>query len=201
MRPSPRPQRPAVLTAALTPALAVALPLALAAGPAQAAGSGISVSTSGSTVSVTTTTCSHTSSSGSWGTAALLTSSQTSAKQGRQVALSGTVNLQSAAWQSVSPGTYTVIVDCSNGARAGSQSVIVSGTTTPTTSSTSAASSSTSSSASSATKAPSRGVLGGLGGSVKDYGPVTLGVGSALVGTGVIGAAWFLRRRAKPHRL
>lgn len=181
--PLPRP-------AALTAVLAVALPLALTAGPARAAGPGISVSTSGSTVSVNTTVCSRTSASGSWGTASLLTSSQTSAKQGRQVALSGTVNLQSAAWQSVSPGTYTVIVDCSTGARAGSQTVIVSASSSPTTSSTRAA-----------TASPSRGVLGGLGGSVKDYGPVTLGVGSALVGTGVIGAAWFLRRRAKPYRL
>jgi hypothetical protein len=199
----PRPAVPPVLAAGLTAALAVALPLAAAAAPARAAAAGISVSTSGSTVSVSTTTCSHTSASGSWGTASLLTSSQTSARQGRQVALSGTANLQSAAWQSVTPGTYTVIVECSNGTGAGTQSVIVSGSGTPTTSSTSAATANPNANPNStvATGAPSRGVLGGLGGSVKDYGPVTLGVGSALVGTGVIAAAWFLRRRAKPHRL
>ncbi|MFJ6737745.1 hypothetical protein ACIQOU_02365 [Streptomyces sp. NPDC091279] len=177
--------------AALTAALALALPLALTAGTARAAGAGISVSTNGSTVSVTTTVCSGTSSNGSWGTAALLTSSQTSARQGRQVALVGTAALQSAAWQSVSPGTYTVLVDCANGSRAGSQTVIVSAATSPSISATTRAT---------ATTTPTRGVLGGLGGTVQDYGPLTLGAGSALVGTGVIGAAWFLRRRTKPHR-
>ncbi len=40
-----------------------------------------------------------------------------------------------------------------------------------------------------------------LGGSTKDYGPLTLGVGGGLVGAGVIATAWFLRRRAKPYRL
>lgn len=41
---------------------------------------------------------------------------------------------------------------------------------------------------------PSRGVAGGLGGAVSDYGPVTLGIGSGLVGSAVIATAWFLRR-------
>ncbi|MGW3292116.1 hypothetical protein ACWDR3_46640 [Streptomyces sp. NPDC001002] len=173
-----------------TAAAAVALPLALAAGPAAALGSGISVSTSGSTVSVTTTTCSQTSSSGSWGTASLLNSSQANFAQGRQVALSGTTGLQSAAWQTVNPGTYTVVVICSGGARstAGTQSVIVSAASTPTISAT-------------ATASPSRGVMGGIGGAVKDYGPLTLAAGTALVGAGVIATAWVLRRRAKPYRL
>lgn len=174
-----------LLRAGVTAAAATALPLALAVTPAVA--QGISVSTSGSTVSVTTSACSRTSSSGSWGTASLLNSSQSSFTQGRQVSLSGTTSLQSAAWSSVSPGTYTVIVMCSfNNSTAGTQSVIVAAPSTPTIS---------------ATASPSRGVMGGLGGAVKDYGPLTLGVGGGLVGAGVIATGWYLRRRSRPHRL
>jgi hypothetical protein len=181
---------PSLLRPALT--AAAALPLALAATPATAQGSGISVSTSGSTVSVTTTQCARTSSSGSWGTASLLNGSQANFAQGRQVSLSGTTALQSAAWSSVGPGTYTVIVMCSSdSSTAGKQSVVVSPTTKPSGPTISAT----------AKPSPSRGVAGGLGGAVKDYGPVTLGVGSALVGTGVIATAWYLRKRAKPNRL
>jgi len=162
---------------------AAALPLALTA-PAAGAATGISVSTTGTTVSVTTSAC--TLINGSWGTGSLLNSSQTNFVQGRQVALSGTTVSQSAAWQNVSPGTYTVIVMCSNNNTAGTQSVIVSAVSTPTIS---------------ATSSPSRGVMGGLGGATKDYGTLTLAGGGALVGAGVIAAAWFLRRRAKPYRL
>jgi hypothetical protein len=173
-----------LLRAGVTAAAATVLPLALAVTPAAA--QGISVSTSGSTVSVTTTACSRTSSSGSWGTASLLNSSQSSFAQGRQVSLSGTTSLQSAAWSSVSPGTYTVIVMCSfNNSTAGTQSVIVAAPSTPTIS---------------ATSSPSRGVMGGLGGAAQDYGPLTLGVGGGLVGAGVIATGWFLRRRSRPHR-
>lgn len=129
-----------LLRSGLTVAAVAALPLALTAGPA-AAGPGISVSTSGSTVSVTTTTCSRTATTGGWGTASLLTSSQANFSQGRQVALSGTTSLQSAAWSSVSPGTYTVIVRCAfNNSTAGTQSIIVSGAATPTISATATAS-------------------------------------------------------------
>ncbi|MFI6206293.1 hypothetical protein ACIBAI_07805 [Streptomyces sp. NPDC051041] len=173
------------LRTALTAAAAAALPLALAAGPAAAA-TGISVSTTGSTVSVTTSACTQI--NGSWGTASLLNSGQANFAQGRQAALSGTSAAQSAAWSNVSPGTYTVIVMCSNGNTAGTQTVIVS-TATPTARPTV-----------SATASPSRGVMGGTGGSVEDYGTVTLVAGGALVGTGVIAAAWFLRRRSKPYR-
>ncbi|MFF4040150.1 MULTISPECIES: hypothetical protein [unclassified Streptomyces] len=173
-----------LLRSGLTLAAAAALPTALA-GPS-AAVSGISVSTTGSTVSVVTSACVQ--NNGSWGTASLLSSGQANFAQGRQVALSGTTISQSAAWSNVSPGTYTVVVVCSNGVTAGSQSVIVSAATTPTTSSTRAAS-------------PSRGVMGGLGGAARDYGPLTLGVGVALVTSGVVGTAWFLRRRSKPYRL
>lgn len=168
-------------------AAAAALPLALTAGPAAAA-SGISVSTSGSTVSVTTTACSRTATNGGWGTASLLNSSQANFAQGRQVALSGTTSLQSAAWSNVSAGTYTVIVMCAyDNSTAGTQSVIVSGTAaTPTIS---------------ATASPSRGVVGGLGGSTKDYGTLTMAAGGGLVTVGALATAWFLRRRARPHRL
>ncbi|MFI5973338.1 hypothetical protein [Streptomyces sp. NPDC051452] len=175
-----------IIRAGLTLAAAAALPAVLA-GPTAAA-PGISVSTTGSSVSVVTSAC--TLINGSWGTAALLTSAQANFSQGRQVALTGTSVSQSAAWSGVNPGTYTVAVVCSSGNTAGSQSVIVSAvsaTTRPTISATH-------------TAAPSRGVKGGLGGAVRDYGPVTLGVGAALVGAGVVATGWALRRRAKPYR-
>ncbi|MBL1084551.1 hypothetical protein JK359_21710 [Streptomyces actinomycinicus] len=174
-----------LLRSGLTLAAAATLPAVLA-GPSAAA-SGISVSTTGSTVSVVTSACTQI--NGSWGTAALLTSSQASFAQGRQVSLSGTSVSQSAAWSSVSPGTYTVVVVCSSGSTAGSQSVIVSAASAkPTISATSKA-------------APSRGVMGGLGGAARDYGALTLGVGAALVGAGVVATGWVLRRRSKPYRL
>ncbi|MFJ9865769.1 hypothetical protein [Streptomyces sp. NPDC101165] len=179
-----------LLRSGLTLAAAAALPTALA-GPS-AAVSGISVSTTGSTVSVVTSACVQ--NNGSWGTASLLSSGQANFAQGRQVALSGTTISQSAAWSGVSPGTYTVVVVCSNGVTAGSQSVIVSAATTPTTSSTRAA-------PPAPPAPPARGVMGGLGGAARDYGPLTLGVGVALVTSGVVGTAWFLRRRSKPYRL
>ncbi|MFF4833879.1 hypothetical protein [Streptomyces sp. NPDC001315] len=182
-----------LLRAGLTGTAAAAIPLALAPGPAVAQGPGISVSTAGSTVSVVTGAC--TQMNGSWGTASLLNSSQGSFAQGRQVALSGTTVSQSAAWSNVVPGTYTVIVMCSNGGTAGTQSVIVSAPTAPT------APASRSAPTISATSSPSRGVLGGFGGAVRDYGTLTMAVGGALVGGGVIATAWFLRRRSKPNRL
>ncbi|MFF8730913.1 hypothetical protein ACF073_31190 [Streptomyces sp. NPDC015171] len=174
-----------LLRSGLTLAAAAAVPAALA-GPS-AAVSGISVSTTGSTVSVVTSACTQINSS--WGTAALLANGQSSFSQGRQVTLSGTTVSQSAAWSGVSPGTYTVVVVCSSGTTAGSQSVIVSGAASrPTISATSS-------------PAPSRGVMGGLGGAARDYGPLTLGVGAALVGAGVVATGWVLRRRSKPYRL
>ncbi|AMW08648.1 hypothetical protein A4E84_03460 [Streptomyces qaidamensis] len=173
-----------VLRSGLTVAVAAALPLALAS--AAAAGPGISVSTTGSTVSVTTSSCTQI--TGSWGTASLLTSSQGSFAQGRQVTLSGTSTSQSAAWSSVTPGTYTVIVICSDGTTAGTQSVVVSTAPSPSRSVTPSAS-------------PSRGVMGGVGGSSTDYGTVTLVAGGTLVGSGLLGTALYLRRRNKPHRL
>ncbi|MFF5533829.1 hypothetical protein ACFY71_15280 [Streptomyces cinerochromogenes] len=176
-----------LLRSGLTLAAAAALPAALA-GPS-AAVSGISVSTTGSTVSVVTSACTQI--NGSWGTAALLTSRQANFAQGRQVALSGTSVSQSAAWSSVSPGTYTVVVVCSSGSTAGSQSVVVSAPASPARPTISSTSS----------PAPSRGVMGGLGGAARDYGPLTLGVGGALVGAGIVATAWVLRRRSKPYRL
>ncbi|WP_043666330.1 hypothetical protein [Streptomyces xylophagus] len=173
-----------LLRSGLTVTAAVALPLALTAGTAGAA-SGISVSTTGTTVSVTTSACSQNRTTGVWGTGSLLTSSQGSFAEGRKATLAGTTVSQSTAWTNVTPGTYTVIVMCQNvSTPAGTQSVIVSSTTTPT-----------------VTASPSRGVMGGLGGATKDYGPLTLAAGGGLVGVGVIATAWFLRRRAKPYRL
>ncbi|MFF4359906.1 hypothetical protein [Streptomyces sp. NPDC001604] len=182
-----------VVRSALTAAAAAALPLALAAVPAAAQGSGISVSTSGSTVSVTTSACSSRGTNGAFGTASLLSSSQPT----RQTPLTGTAALQSAAWSNVSPGTYTVTVVCANDGTAGTQTVVVSSSTpTPKPTTTPAATISATTRPS-----PSLGVRGGLGGAVQDYGPLTVGVGAALVGTGVIATGWYLRRRARPHRL
>ncbi|MFE9674173.1 hypothetical protein ACFYO5_08630 [Streptomyces sp. NPDC006259] len=175
---------PLLARCGLTLAATAALPLAVTAQPAAARASGISVSTSGSTVSVVTSACAQI--NGSWGTAALLDSSQANFAQGRQVALSGTSVSQSAAWSNVSRGTHTVVVVCSSGSTAGTQSVIVSPATTPTIS---------------ATASPSRGVMGGMGGATHDYGTVTLVAGGTLVATGVVATAWFLRRRTKPYRL
>ncbi len=173
-----------LLRSGLTVTAAAALPLALTAGTAGAA-SGISVSTTGTTVSVTTSACSQNRTTGVWGTGSLLTSSQGSFAEGRKATLAGTTVSQSTAWTNVTPGTYTVIVMCQNvSTPAGTQSVIVSSSTTPT-----------------AAASPSRGVMGGLGGATKDYGPLTLAAGGGLVGVGVIATAWFLRRRAKPYRL
>ncbi|MFF4710501.1 hypothetical protein ACFY2V_03710 [Streptomyces eurythermus] len=189
-------------------AAAAVLPAALA-GPT-AAVSGISVSTIGSTVSVVTSACTQV--NGSWGTAALLTSRQAAFSQGRQVALSGTSVSQSAAWTGVSPGTYTVVVLCSSGTTAGSQSVIVSGAavparptavpTKPAPVPTKPAPVPTRPTISATTgPAPSRGVMGGLGGAARDYGTLTLGAGAALVGAGVVATGWVLRRRSRPYRL
>ena len=175
-------------------AAAAALPLALAAVPAAAQGTGISVSTSGSTVSVTTSVCFPRGSNGTFGTATLLSSSQPA----RQMPLSGTNALQSAAWSNVSPGTYTVTVMCANGTNAGSQSVVVSSSSSPTAKPTTTP---TATISATTRPSPSLGVRGGVGGAVQDYGPLTLGVGAALVGTGVIATGWYLRRRARPNRL
>lgn len=164
-------------------AAAAALALGLAAGPA-AAGAGIAVKAIGSTVSVTTSACTLV--DGGWGTASLLAGGQTSFAQGRRIALAGTTISQSAAWQSVPAGTYTVIVVCANNITAGTQSVVVSAASAPT---------------ARATTAPSRGVMGGLGGAARDYGPLTLAVGGGLVGVALIATGWVLRHRSRPYRL
>ncbi|MFF3577083.1 hypothetical protein [Streptomyces mirabilis] len=184
------------LRSGLTVAAVAALPLTLTAPSAAAFGSGISVSTSGSSVSVTTNSCP--SNGSSFGGASLLANGQVNFSQGRQMPLSGTSATQSAVWSNVSAGTYTVIVVCQDGTTAGTQSVIVTTsavpkvTKTPKTSSTSLPP---------LPSSPPRAVLGGLGGSTKDYRTATLVGGGALVGSGVVATAWYLRRRAKPHRL
>ncbi|MGW0821683.1 hypothetical protein [Streptomyces sp. NPDC002845] len=174
-----------LLRAGPTVAAAAALPLALAAPSVSAQGSGISVSTTGSSVSVTTSACPTATADGSFGRASLLSSGQANFAQGRQATLTGTSATQSAAWANVSPGTYTVIVICgSNQQTAGTQSIVVSATPTI-----------------SATASPSLGVIGGVGGAAKEYGTLTLVGGGALVAVGAGATVWFLRRRAKPHRL
>ncbi|MEU6803631.1 hypothetical protein [Streptomyces neyagawaensis] len=162
---------------------AAALPFALAT-PSAAVPTGISVSTTGSSVTVTTSDCPN-STNGAFGTASLLASGQANFSQGRQATLVGTSTSQSASWTNVTPGTYTVIVVCRDGTTAGTQSVIVTAAT-PTIS---------------ATASPSRGVMGGMGGASEEYGAVTLVGGGALVAAGTVAAVWYLRRRAKPHRL
>jgi hypothetical protein len=160
----------------LTVAAAAALPLAFGAQAAHAGGpsGGITVSTSGSTVTARTSACAT-----GGGNASLMAPGQANFAQGRQQALVG----GAATWQSVSSGTYTVAVVCSDGTTAGTQSVTV--RSSPTTSSTSS---------------PLGGVRGGLGGAVEDYGPLTLAAGGTLVAAGLLGGAWYLRRRGAGQR-
>ncbi|MFI1287546.1 hypothetical protein ACH4VM_03420 [Streptomyces sp. NPDC020792] len=204
-------QPPSLSPSAAVAATAAVLALGLAAGPADAAGTGISVSANGSTVSVTTSVCSQV--NGRWGTASLLTAGQTNFTQGRQVALTGMTGGQSAAWQSVSPGTYTVAVVCANNIMAGTQSIVVTGgrataTAAPTIRQTYAPNVVPTYAPNAVpyapniapTVVPTRGVLGGVGGGVKDYGPLTLAVGGTLVGAAVVATGWVLRRRSKPSR-
>jgi hypothetical protein len=181
------------LRSGLTVAAVAALPLTLTAPSATAFGSGISVSTSGSSVSVTTNSCP--SKGSSFGGASLLASGQINFSQGRQMPLSGTSTTQSAVWSNVSAGTYTVIVVCQDGTTAGTQSIIVSTSAVPRVTTPPRISSTT------LPSSPSRGVMGGLGGATKDYRTATLVGGGALVASGVVATAWYLRRRAKPHRL
>jgi hypothetical protein len=150
------------------PVLAAAL--ALPAGQAVAA-SGISVSAVGSTVSVVTSACTRT--DGGWGSATLLTGRRTSISAGRRTTLAGTAAGQSATWSGVRPGTYTVVVVCSGGSTAGTRPVLVP----------------------SSSAAPALGIMGGLGSAARDYGPLTLGIGAALVGSGVVATGRYLRRR------
>ncbi|MFF6785135.1 hypothetical protein [Streptomyces sp. NPDC012510] len=170
-----------------------ALPIALTPSSAAAVPSGISVSTTGSSVTVNTSDCPE-SANGAFGTASLLSNGQSSFSQGRQATLTGTSSNQSAAWSNVLPGTYTVIVVCRDGTTAGTQSIIVT-VATPTISTTS------SPPRPSAPSSPSRGVMGGVGGATEEYGTLTLVGGGAMVAVGTAAAVWYLRRRAKPHRL
>ncbi|MFB7436992.1 hypothetical protein ACFWBS_02915 [Streptomyces mirabilis] len=187
------------LRSGLTVAAVAALPLTLNAPSAAAFGSGISVSTSGSSVSVTTNSCP--SNGSSFGNASLLANGQVNFSQGRQMPLSGTSATQSAVWSNVGAGTYTVVVVCQDGTTAGTQSVIVSTSAVPKVTKTPRISSTSLPSLPSLPSSPSRGVMGGLGGATRDYGTATLVGGGALVASGVVATAWYLRRRAKPHRL
>lgn len=200
MRTTPDLRRSGLATAAAV------LPLALATATAVAAASGISVSADGSKVTVTTRACQSV--DGGFGSASLLSHGQLDFSQGLQMSLSGTSAGQSAVWSGVGAGTYTVIVLCQDGQTAGTQAVRVSAPSTPppsptpTVASTSATSSAASAAAVPAvppTAAPTGGVSAGLGGAATDHGSAAT-VGWALVVTGVVATAWFLRRSAWPQR-
>ncbi|MFJ6567665.1 hypothetical protein ACIQNU_09590 [Streptomyces sp. NPDC091292] len=167
----------------LTATAAAALPLTLAA-PAFAGGtavSGITVTAAGSTVQVSTVACT------TGGYASLLSTGQTTFAQGRQISLSGGTASQSGSWSNVGPGTYNVSVLCANGINAGTRTVTVGAapTVAPTIS---------------ATTAPARGVQGGLGGGTENYDTLTKAGGGALVGAGIGGTVWYLRRRSRHQR-
>ncbi|MBO1337967.1 hypothetical protein [Streptomyces sp. VRA16 Mangrove soil] len=150
----------------LTVAAAAVLPLTLAAPAAHA--NGITVTTGDSSVTATTSACPN------GGNGALLAAGQADFAQGRQMALTS----GSATWTGVSSGTYTVVLVCTDGSTAGTQSVTV--TASPTIS---------------ATSSPLGGVRGGLGGASEDYGTLTFAAGGALVAAAVVGGVWYLRRR------
>ncbi|MCX3061697.1 hypothetical protein [Streptomyces beihaiensis] len=158
----------------LTVAAAVLPPAVVAPAALAATSVELNVTSSGSLVRATTTACPNA------GNASLLSAGQANFAQGRQTPL----NSGTAIWQNVSPGTYQVVVACSDGSTVGPTSVTVT-RGTPTTSSTST---------------PIAGVRGGLGGAVHDVGPLTLAGGGALVAAGVTAGVWFLRRRAAGQR-
>ncbi|MET7317551.1 hypothetical protein ACPCJU_07290 [Streptomyces thermodiastaticus] len=171
-------------------AAAAALALGIAVGPA-AAEPGIFVSADGSTVSVTTTVCPDL--GGFWGTAALLSAEQTSVAEGRRAELTGSAAGQSAVWQDVRPGTYTVIVVCADNVTAGTQAVTVSAAARP---------SASASPASAASVASVRSRAGGHTEAAGDDRSVALAAGGAVVGAAMIGTGWCLRRRSmRPYRL
>lgn len=167
---------------------AVAAPFALAASPAGAAHAGpvtgINVTASGSVVQVTTTDCPN------GGRASLMGNGNASFAGGEQVDLAGSGERQSASWQGVSPGQYTVAVICSGGQSAGSQRVTVSGASpTPTVRPTGTPTS------------PTGQVRGGLGGTGEPGGSFgQIAAGAALATTvGVGGVLLMRRRRAQRH--
>ncbi|GHF56681.1 hypothetical protein [Streptomyces thermodiastaticus] len=171
-------------------AAAAALALGIAVGPA-AAEPGIFVSADGSTVSVTTAVCPEL--GGFWGTAALLSAGQTSVAEGRRAELTGSAAIQSAVWQDVRPGTYTVIVVCADNVTAGTQSVTVAAAARP---------SASASPASAASAASARSRAGGRTEAAGDDRSVALAAGGAVVGAAMIGTGWCLRRRSmRPYRL
>lgn len=167
---------------------AVAAPFVLAASPVSAAPgaplvpAGINVSATGSMVQVTTTSCP------SGGKASLIGNGNASFAAGEQVDLAGGGTTQSASWQGVSPGMYTVAVVCSGGASAGSQRVTVS-SPTPTTSPTGTAT------PTGRPTSPSGQVRGGLGGGAPRDTGGQIAVGAALALTAGLGGAWLIRRR------
>ncbi|MFF1380249.1 hypothetical protein [Streptomyces sp. NPDC058308] len=153
--------------------VAAALPLVLGA-PSAFAGGDLTVTATGSTVRATTTACGS-----GGGTASLMGGANASFAGGRQVELTN----DSATWQNVSAGTYTVLVTCKDGSSAGPRTVTVGAGPTA-----------------SSTTAPARGVRGGLGGGTEDRGTLTLVTGGALVAAAATGGVWYLRRRGAAGR-
>ncbi|MFI7343421.1 hypothetical protein ACIBUY_36440 [Streptomyces sp. NPDC050085] len=156
---------------ALTVAAVAAVPLTLA-GPAFAAG--ITVTANDSTVTAMTTACQ------SGGNASLLSPGQANFAQGRQI----TLNSGTASWSGLSSGTYQVVIVCADGTTVGPASVNVTATATPTVA---------------ATSSPGA-VRGGLGGTVEDFGPLTLTAGGLMVAAATVGGAWYLKRRGTGQR-
>ncbi|MGW0733625.1 hypothetical protein [Streptomyces sp. NPDC002851] len=170
---------------------AVAAPFALAASPAAAAHAapitGINVTVSGSFVQVTTTDCPN------GGRASLMGRGNASFAGGEQVDLARGGDRQSASWQGVSPGTYTVAVICSGGESAGSQRVTVSGAPSP----------SPTVAPTGSPTAPTGQVRGGLGGVAEDDGfgrPGQIVAGAALATTVGIGGVLLMGRRRRSRR-
>ncbi|MEW2133847.1 hypothetical protein [Streptomyces sp. NPDC005435] len=206
---------------------AAALPV-LCAGPS-AAVSGITVSANGSIVSVATSACATQTNGSWGNASLLVggqssfeqgVRSALSGTAGSQSAAwsgvdPGTYTVMVICANGVSAGTRTITVGAASAPTVSttsrppatpSRSAAAPSRGTATPSRSAAASSRTTSTPSRGTATPSRtavtpsrGVAGGLGGAVSDYGPAALGIGSGLVGSAVIAAAWFLRR-PKPRR-
>lgn len=169
---------------------AAVLPLAASSPTAVAAVSDINVTAYRGTVSVVTHSC--TAQNSAWGKAALLSAGQTLSAQGRQATLTGTSVSQSAAWYNVAPGTYTVVVVCSNGTTAGTQSVVVA--TTGLTTASPSAQPTRGVTAVSPSVQQTRGSAAGVGGGTTDFTLLARAVGGTLLALGCTTIGWYLRR-------
>ncbi|MEW2577790.1 hypothetical protein [Streptomyces syringium] len=99
--------------------LAVSVVSLALAGSSATADPGISVTVRGTTVQVSTTACPK------GGNASLIRYPQANFAQGRQAQLTVDSLRQSASWNNVKQGRYTVIVVCNGGTTAGTKSFTV----------------------------------------------------------------------------